>query len=283
MKFSGIFLALLAGGALVSAAPFRFCVLSLDDWARIEKIIFYRDDPAEIGKVLGDDGCKIKVNRKGHQLLGLMIEYDRPASFEFLYTHLDFLNTEVSMDMIGWGSAEHNISELLLKAYKSHNIAICDFLLSQNVKFDVSFWPMPETWTVKELKDLVSRHPENAHALCTSLAAYKKTVLNLHELLQKIGFNHHCATVMTDKPKSGLHSRSCHPTEMMEELIGSEYLGTDEDFAALFNLLLEMGAVVSEKMRIVFAARHPDLVQAERILFYAINGEIKEPDTEKYS
>jgi hypothetical protein len=211
-----------------------------------------------------------------------MIEYDRPASFEFLYTHLDFFNPEQSFDMIGWGSANANISSLLSKAYESQNIPICDFMFSQDFKFEHSFWPMPQTWTVKELKELISRHPERACIFCTSLAAYKKTVLNLQELSQKIEFNHQCAAVMADKPNSGPHSRTCQPTDMMEALIKSEYLGTDEEFATLFNLLLELGAVVSEKMRTYFAAKHPDLLQAERILFYAIHGEIKEPDNEFY-
>lgn len=208
-----------------------------------------------------------------------MIEHNRPESFAFLYSRFDFHSDANLQEMIAsnnWDATARDKTMLLNMAYLNHSIGICDFMLGRDdfkPAYEIQIWPIPEPWTLQEIKDLISHHPRRAKLFVAQLYSPREGALEVEETLMQIEVNLHCASVNKDIASNKRFS----PTTMLNDLIQSNYSGSDQDFATVFDRLIAAGAAVDEKMRSDFAQMHPEHEMAEHTLFYSFNEDIKEP------
>jgi hypothetical protein len=243
---------LLASASFVSAALFNANELSATDMAVREAILTRADDPKLFREILKDE-FPLKRGPESGRWLRHMIDLGRSESFAYLYNQIDSYRPELGIG----GFNDRDKSDLLLHAFYNHNIPIFNFMLGQDFKYFYcnNFWPLKAPWTSTELKDLVAGHPEKANLFACSFLTPRRTVIKVGEMLDKIEISLHCVD-------NALFS----PTALLKNLIISQYLGTDDEFAALFTRLIAAGAVVNGNMYADFVAKHPNHFKSERIL-----------------
>lgn len=254
MNYFQLFVVLLAGAALVSAAAFPRidanggCEFGLADSLRVEQMVQEGDDPAALAEMI--NGCRsLTYNVHLEVILRQMIFRRRHAIFAFLFPLIDFEARVNRNDFL---------SGILVMALCSNSIQIADFVMSQGDIQPELVEGRPtwrnsgqDAWKLPELLDFFTRHPEYAAVLSPTYAEML-VVRNAESARILVELARHCDNL------SGQHNFDA--ARWLGELLTQNPFIAQDDLARVAYHLIQEGAPFDDNTR-SWLARYPEALQ----------------------
>lgn len=228
--------------------------LSESEVTRLMAIFPSEDNPEMVSAIWGD--CR---RSKDRLVLLAMIVYHRNESFKLCFPRTVFVDHQKMM------------LKLLLDAYRQHNYEIFSYILSQDLPIGkLAVWKRPWLWSLDELKDMATRHPERIPSLLPNPDQIARFTHDLY-VRNMVDFIEHCASIN----ESFVSDEGYNPTNLLRALIQNESLNEGQMDRAV-QRLIRFGAVVDAKILEDVKRDLPNMLDVHQLLNDA-TAKVKEP------